>query len=161
MAYRQGRYSNLITPLFCLVDLIIITSIISLFNINITNIYVFTAYISLSWLVISFKNHYYNVRRHTKVVQIFILLFRQTVLYALVLYAFIGFFKQPSISRLALGQYLLVVFVLLSFFKLLSFFLLKKYRSKLGGNRRNVIVIGDNEKVRQLIHIFKSRPEWK
>jgi len=160
VAYRQGRYSNLITPLFCLVDLIIITSIIPLFSINITDIYVFTAYISLSWIVISFKNHYYNVKRHTRAVQIFILLFRQIVLYSLVLYAFIGVFKQPNISRLALGQYLLTAFLLLTTFKFLSFFLLKKYRSKLGGNRRNVIVIGDNEKVRQLINIFESRPEF-
>ncbi|WP_347923204.1 undecaprenyl-phosphate glucose phosphotransferase [Pontimicrobium sp. SW4] len=160
MAYRQGRYSNLITPLFCLVDLIIITSTISLFSINITNIYIFTAYISLTWIIISFKNHYYNVRRHTRAVQLFILLFRQIILYALVLYAFIGFFKQPNISRLALGQYLIAVFLLLTIFKVLSFFLLKKYRAKLGGNKRNVIVIGDNEKVRQLIAIFKTRPEF-
>lgn len=160
MAYRQGRYSNLITPLFCSVDLIIIISSIFLFPVNITNIYVFILYISLSWIVISFKNHYYNVRRHTKAVQLFTLLFKQIILYALVLYAFIGVFKQPNISRLALGQYLFSVFILLTTFKFLSFFLLKKYRSKLGGNRRNVIVIGDNERVRQLISIFKSRPEF-
>ena len=160
MAYRQRRYSNLITPLFGLVDLIIIVSTITLFNINITDIYVFVAYISLSWIIISFKNHYYNVKRHTRAVQIVVLSFRQIILYALVLYAFIGVFKQPNISRLALGQYLSSVFFILITFKFLSFFLLKKYRSKLGGNRRNVIVIGDNEKVRQLIHIFKSRPEF-
>ncbi len=160
MAYKQGRYSSLITPLFCLVDLLIIIVSIFLFSINITNIYVFTAYISFSWIIISFKNHYYNVRRHTRAVQLFTLLFRQIVLYALICYAFIGFFKQPNISRLALGQYLLTVFIVLTIFKLLSFFLLKKYRSKLGGNRRNVIVIGDNEKVRQLINIFESRHEF-
>ncbi|TJY34756.1 undecaprenyl-phosphate glucose phosphotransferase [Pontimicrobium aquaticum] len=160
MAYKQRRYSNLITPLFFLADLLIIISILPFFAINITDIYVFLAYISLSWAVISFKNHYYNVRRHTKVVQLFIILFRQIILYALMAYAFIGFFKQPNISRLALGQYLMAVFLLLLLFKISSFFLLKKYRSKLGGNRRNVIVIGDNEKVRQLIDIFKYRPEF-
>lgn len=158
--YRQGRYSNLITPLFCFIDLIIISSATFLFEINITNIYVFIAYISILWVIISFKNHYYNVQRYARIVQIFTLLFRQIILFALILYAFIGVFKQPNISRLALGQYLLTVFFLLSTFKVFSFFLLNRYRSVLGGNIRNVIVIGDNEKVRQLINIFNERAEF-
>jgi putative colanic acid biosynthesis UDP-glucose lipid carrier transferase len=40
------------------------------------------------------------------------------------------------------------------------FFLLKKYRAELGGNRRNVIVIGENEKTKQLINIFNKRTDF-
>ena len=82
------------------------------------------------------------------------------VFFALILYAFIGVFKQPNISRLALGNYLSVVFILITFFKFFSYFLLSKYRIRLGGNLRNVIVIGKNEKTRQLINIFNTRHEF-
>ncbi len=160
MEYKQGRYSNLISPLFTFIDLIIINSTIYLFDIGLINVYLFNAYISILWIIISFKNYYYKVQRTTRIVQIITLLVRQFILYALILYAFIGVFKQPNISRLTLGNYLLIVFVVLAAFKFLSYFLLNKYRANLGGNIRNVIVIGNNEKSRQLINIFNARLDF-
>jgi putative colanic acid biosynthesis UDP-glucose lipid carrier transferase len=160
MEYRQGRYSGFIKPLFGLIDLVIINASIFLFEINLNNVYPFIIYITLSWLVISLKNHFYEVQRHTRIIQIIPLLIRQTILFALVLYAFIGFFKQPNISRLALGSYVLTISVLISGFKFLTFYLIKKYRTNLGGNIRNVIVIGKNEKARQLIKTFNSRLDF-
>jgi Undecaprenyl-phosphate glucose phosphotransferase len=160
MPYKQGRYSNLIKPLFFLVDLVILNATIFLFKTNITNTYIFILYISLFWLIISFKNQFYEVQRNTKIVQITTLLLKQMVVFAMILYAFIGVFKQPDISRLALGSYLLAVFVLITFFKFFSYFLLSKYRIHLGGNLRSVIVIGKNEKTKQLINIFNTRLEF-
>ena len=160
MEYKQGRYSGFIKPLFGLIDLFIINVTIFLFEINLSNFYPFIIYITLSWLVISFKNHFYEVQRHTRIIQIIPLLIRQTILFAIVLYAFIGFFKQPNISRLALGSYVLTIFVVISGFKFLTFYLIKKYRTNLGGNIRNVIVIGKNEKARQLIKTFNSRLDF-
>jgi len=160
MPYKQGRYSNLIKPLFFLVDLIIINGTVFLFNTNITNTYTFAAYISFLWLLISFKNLFYDVQRNTKILQIIALLLKQIVVFTLILYAFIGVFKQPNISRLALVNYLFAVFTLITFFKFLSYSLLIKYRIYLGGNLRNVIVIGKNEKTRQLINIFNTRLEF-
>jgi putative colanic acid biosynthesis UDP-glucose lipid carrier transferase len=84
----------------------------------------------------------------------------QIIFFAIILYAYIGFFKQPNVSRLALGSYLITVFVLISLIKFTSYFLLKKYRAELGGNRRNVIVIGKNEKTRKLINIFNTRTDF-
>ena len=160
MEYKQGRYSGFIKPLFGLIDLVIINASIFLFDINLTNVYFFSLYITLLWLVISLKNHFYEIQRHTRIIQIITLLIRQTILFALILYAFIGFFKQPNISRLALGSYLATVFIVISGFKFLSFYLIKKYRTNLGGNIRNVIVIGKNEKARQLIKTFNSRLDF-
>jgi len=160
MEYKQGRYSGYIKPLFGLIDLIIINACIFLFNIDLNNVYVFEIYITLSWLLISFKNHFYEVQRHTRIIQIITLLIRQIILFALVLYAFIGFFKQPNISRLELGRYVMTIFVVISAFKFLTFYLIKKYRTNLGGNTRNVIVIGKNEKVRQLINTFNARLDF-
>ena len=120
MKYKQGRYSNFIKPLFIMMDLIILNFTIFWFEINLTNAYLFCLYISLSWLLISIKNHFYEVQRHTRIIQIIPLLLRQFSVFAITLYAFIGFFKQPGISRLALVNYLLLVLLLILVFKLQS-----------------------------------------
>ncbi|WP_370477438.1 undecaprenyl-phosphate glucose phosphotransferase [Tamlana flava] len=158
--FKQGRYSGFIKPISYFIDLSIIVGAIFLFEINLKNLYPFIFYACFFWIIIAFKNHFYEVQRYTKVVQIFTLLLRQIVFFVFVLYAFIGFFKQPNISRWALGNYLVLVFFLVTCFKFLVFFLLNKYRSALGGNFRKVIVIGDTEKTRQLINIFNARPSF-
>jgi len=160
MSYKQGRYSKLIKPLFTMVDLLIVNSIIFLFNTLITNYFFFILYISILWVIISFKNQFYEVQRNTRIVQIITLLFRQIILFSVLVYAFIGFFKQPNISRLALGNYLLAVTILITFFKFFSYFLLSKYRIHLGGNIRNVVVIGQNDKTKSLIEIFNRRIDF-
>ncbi|MFT5250349.1 MAG: putative colanic acid biosynthesis UDP-glucose lipid carrier transferase [bacterium] len=160
MNYKHRRYSGFIKPLFAIIDLIIIISSIFLFEINLNNVYFFILYASLGWIIISIIDDFYEIQRHTRIVQIITVLLKQTTLFAIILYAFIGFFKQPNISRLALGNYLLTIFLLVSLFKFITYFLLKKYRAELGGNRRNVIVIGETEKTSQLIHIFNSRTDF-
>lgn len=51
----------------------------------------------------------------------------------------------------------MTVFLLLTVFKFLLYILLNRYRSVIGGNYRHVIVIGNNEKTRQLINIFNTK----
>ncbi|MCF8274479.1 MAG: undecaprenyl-phosphate glucose phosphotransferase [Flavobacteriaceae bacterium] len=159
-SFKQGRYSKYLKPFSYLVDLGIINGSILLFEINLTNIYLFSLYISVCWVLISFRNNFYEVQRFTKIVHITTLILGQLVVFSLILYAFIGVFKQPNISRLALAQYLLFVSAIVTFFKFLVFYLLNKYRSALGGNLRNVVVIGDTDKTKQLINIFNKRVEF-
>ncbi|SEP81753.1 putative colanic acid biosysnthesis UDP-glucose lipid carrier transferase [Hyunsoonleella jejuensis] len=158
--FKQGRYSGFIKPISFLVDLVIINSSVFFFNINLSDKLMFFTYISVLWFIISFYNRFYEIQRNTRIIQILTLLLKQTILFSIVLYAFIGFFKQPNISRINLGNYLLFVFLVLTFFKFLIFFLLNKYRSVLGGNIRLVVVIGKNEKTRQLINIFNKRLDF-
>ena len=160
MDYKKGRYSSLIRPLFGFMDLVIINMAVFYFEINLKNVYAFCLYISISWIIIAVKNHFYEIHRYTRLIKIVPLLFRQIIFFAIALYAYIGFFKQPLMSRLALGDYLLLVFLLISVFKFLTIFLLRKYRSVLGGNIRKVIVIGNNEKTRQLIETFNKRLDF-
>jgi len=158
--YKKGRYSSLIRPLFGFIDLVIINMAVFYFEINLKSVYAFCLYISICWIIIAVKNHFYEIHRYTRLIKIGPLLFRQIVFFAIALYAYIGFFKQPLMSRLALGDYLLLVFLLISVFKFLTIFLLKKYRSVLGGNIRKVVVIGNNEKTRQLIETFNTRLDF-
>ncbi|WP_242203349.1 undecaprenyl-phosphate glucose phosphotransferase [Aestuariivivens insulae] len=160
MSYKRSRYSNFIKPIFGLIDLSIIIGCIFLFEINLISTSVFIVYIALLWIVIAVKNHFYEVQRHTRFIQVVPLLFRQFLFFGLILYAYIGVFKQPNISRLALAKYLLFVFLLILAFKLFTLFLLRKYRAVLKGNTRNVIVIGDNEKTRQLIKTIRTRLDY-
>lgn len=160
MAYRQGRYSGFIKPLFVLVDVLLLNITVTFFETNIINTYFFGVYISILWIFLALRNKFYEVQRHTKVIQIIPLFLKQIILFAFVLYAFIGVFKQPDISRLALGSYFLTVSLLILSFKFLTFYLLKKYRSILSGNTRRVIVIGKNSKTRQLIKTFMTRSDF-
>ena len=160
MDYKKTRYGNLIKPLFGFTDLVIINMAVFYFDINLKNVVAFCLYISLSWIIIAVKNHFYEVHRHTRLLQIAPLLLRQMIFFAIALYAFIGFFKQPTVSRLALGNYLVFVFLFIGIFKFLSIFLLRKYRTIFRGNIRKVIVIGSNEKARQLIKTFNSRLDF-
>ena len=120
----------------------------------------FHTYISIVWVIISFKNEFYEVYRYTKVTFILKLLFSQFVFFFLTLYAFIGFFKQPNISRLVLGQYFILVGLSITAFKFLNYVLLMKYREQVKGNLRNVVVIGKNKKTEQLIEVFTKRTEY-
>ena len=160
MFFRQHRYSGLITPISLLVDLFLVNFVARILPINIEYFILFHGYISFCWIVIAFRNEFYQVYRYTKVASILKKLFTQFVFFFLVLYAFIGFFKQPNMSRLALGQYFIFVGFSVSFLKFLSYVLLMEYRERTKGNLRNVVVIGKNKKTDQLISVFKDRPQF-
>lgn len=160
MKSRIGRYSVYIKPLFCLVDLFILNLTTLLFQTNIDQNFLFSAYISVLWIILSSKNKFYDIKRFSKLVHIIASLIRQFLIFALILYAFIGFFKQPNISRWEMGKYFIAIIGLVTFFKFILLFLLSKYREIFGGNIRRVVVIGDNKKTNQLVKFFKDKPDF-
>lgn len=160
MFFKQGRYSGFITPISYGLDLLTINLFTTFLPINFQNLYLFHFYISITWIILSFKNEFYVIQRYSKAVVLLKKLFTQFVFFFLILYAYIGFFKQPLMSRLALGQYFILVFIGISFLKLLNFFLLNKYRERIKGNIRNVVVIGKSKKANQLIEVFNTRREF-
>lgn len=160
MLFKQGRFSGFIIPISVLVDLLVVNFFAYYLPINFQNPYLFYTYISLSWLVISFKTEFYKVYRYSKVVYVLRLLFIQFIFFFLLLYAFIGFFKQPNISRLELGQYFVFTFLAVFTLKFLNYILLMTYRERIKGNIRNVVVIGKSKKANQLIKVFNTRTEF-
>ncbi len=160
MFTKQGRYSGFLKPISYAVDLAIILLLAYFLPIRLHNPILFFSYLAIAWIIISVRNQFYEVERYTKIPLILSLLFRQFVFFFLVLYAFIGFFKENLISRLLLGQYFLICCILISVFKILGYYLLQKYRESLGGNRRTTVVIGDNAKTNQLIQVFRERLEY-
>ena len=160
MFFKQGRYSGFIIPISHGIDLLVINLLAYLLPIQFQFPLLFHSYISLAWIIISLKTEFYEVYRYTKVANILKHLFTQFVFFFLILYAFIGFFKQPIISRLALAQYFAYVFIVVSILKFLNYVLLMKYRERIKGNIRNVVVIGKNKMTNQLINVFKDRTEF-
>ena len=123
MRGRQHRYSFLITPLSYVIDLFLINLFAYFLPINLVEVILFHSYISLAWVVIAIWTEFYIIYRYTKVTRILKLLVRQFVFYFLILYAFIGFFKQPNMSRLALAQYTILVFITISIVKFMNYYL--------------------------------------
>jgi putative colanic acid biosynthesis UDP-glucose lipid carrier transferase len=156
----QHRFSGLITPLSYTFDLLIINLFAYFLPINLVEVVLFHVYISLAWIIISLWTEFYVIYRYTKVTHILKLLVRQFFFFFLILYAFIGFFKQPNMSRLALAQYAALVFITISMLKFINYYLLMSYREKVKGNLRNVVVIGKNKKTEQLIKVFNDRTEF-
>ena len=160
MVFKQGRYSGFIIPISHGIDLLVINLFAYLLPIQFEFPLLFHSYISLAWIIISLKTEFYEVYRYTKATNILKHIFTQFVFFFLILYAFIGFFKQPIISRLALAQYFIYVFIAVSILKFLNYVLLMKYREQVKGNLRNVVVIGRNKMSNQLINVFKERTEF-
>ncbi|MBC8766905.1 exopolysaccharide biosynthesis polyprenyl glycosylphosphotransferase [Arenibacter sp. BSSL-BM3] len=160
MFSKKHRYSSLITPISYAVDLLVINLFANILPINFEYPILFHSYLSLAWIILSFKNNFYEIYRYTKVSYILKLLFNQFVFLFLILYAFIGFFKQPNMSRLALGEYFVSVGLAIFTIKFLNYILLMKYRESVKGNMRNVVVIGKNKKTDQLIDVFNVRREF-
>lgn len=141
-------------------DLLVINGFTYLLPINFQNPILFHGYISLAWIILSLKNEFYEIYRYTKVTYILRLLFAQFFFFFLILYAFIGFFKQPLMSRLALAQYFAISFIVVAIIKFITYLLLMNYRGRIKGNIRNVVVIGKNKKADQLIKVFEERAEF-
>ncbi len=160
MIFNQHRYSGFIIPISYGIDLLIVNLFAYLLPINLQSLILFHSYITLAWIVISIKNEFYLIFRYTKVTNILIKLFTQFIFFFLILYAFIGFFKQPVMSRLALAQYFAFVLIAISIMKFMNYILLMKYREQVKGNIRNVVVIGDNKMTNQLINVFNDRAEY-
>lgn len=160
MFFKQGRYSGFILPISYGVDLLVINLFAFYLPIQFQFPILFHSYISLLWIIISIKNEFYKVYRYTKVTYILKLLFTQFVFFFLILYAFIGFFKQPNISRINLAEYFALTLVAIFSVKFINYIILMNYRRKIKGNVRNVVVIGKNKKTEQLINVFKERTEF-
>ncbi len=143
-----------------MVDLLVLSLFAYYLPINFQTPLIFYCYLSVSWIILSFKNGFYEVYRYSKVTHILKKIFSQFSIFFLVLYAYMGFFKQPEVSRLAMIQYFTLVFVSISLFKFINHFALLKYRSKVKGNIRRVVIIGRNKKMDQLKNVFNERTEY-
>ena len=109
--------------------------------------------------MLSVKSNFYEIYRFTKVVKILSLIGLQSILFTLLVFAFFGIYNEMDQDPVEVLIYIAKVFGVIGAFKLAIYYLLKRYRL-VGGNYRNVIILGLNQKTEQLRKFFTDNPEY-
>ena len=156
--FRQGRYSWLIKPISCAVDLSVI-QIISLIYLHQALRLKFVLIISLGWIVTALISKFYEVYRHSSVVRVFNLLVRQGLFFSLFMFAYAGIFPNLEIDPKQTLKYLIICLFFIAISKYILFFLLKRYRAYFKGNIRRTIILGVNKQAKAVAKFFEDTPE--
>ncbi|WP_405203207.1 undecaprenyl-phosphate glucose phosphotransferase [Dokdonia sp. LLG6352-1] len=154
MAQRVGRYSVYIRPAIYCIDLAIIVLLAKLCLVMNENFLLFSLYIIATWVFTATKSGFYEVYRYTRPTRIVSLILLQLAIFALLVFAFYGFFQDVNTSPRSIIFYVLYVFLGVSIVKFGVFYLLKTYRTVLGGNHRNVVILGWNNQAEELKNFF-------
>lgn len=158
MRTHQGRFSKFVRPLTLVIDLTIVNTMAFVyFPFAVDKLY-FCILLSASWIFISWFTDFYDVYRHTRIVRIIEKTFKQFVFQFVVVASFNGFFTRFTEQK-ELFAYGLATFVLITFIKFGIFLTLKYIRRVLGGNFRNVIVIGEGKEITALKELFTKRTD--
>ncbi|EAQ39701.1 sugar transferase [Dokdonia sp. MED134] len=154
MAQRVGRYSVYIRPAIYCIDLAIIVLLAKLCLVMNENFLLFSLYIITTWVFTATKSGFYEVYRYTRPTRIVSLILLQLAIFALLVFAFYGFFQDVNTTPRSVIFYVLYVFLGVSIVKFGVFYLLKTYRTVLGGNHRNVVILGWNNQAEELKNFF-------
>ena len=174
MSYIRGRYSWLIRPALIFFDVAVILFFASYFidfqtygipYLSLTFIKskatVFVIYITLVWLITAYSIRFYNVYRYTTSLNILSLIIKQSFIFLVVVFAYIGFYRSGvTIEKQTVFTYLITTIMVIGFVKFLSFFGLQKYRQILNGNLRRVLIIGNTSGAKELKQFFTNKKEY-
>mgnify|MGYP001167447705 FL=1 len=173
MSYIRGRYSWLLRPALIFFDIVVIVSLASYFidfqtfglpywslGFIKSKATIFVIYTSLSWLLSAYSIRFYNVYRYTTALNIFSLLVKQFLIFFIIVFAFIGFYRSIRINTITVIQYLVVSIGLIGVVKFFMYYSLKKFRQYLNGNLRNVLIIGNTDGSNQLKKFFRNKKEY-
>ena len=158
--FKRGRYSGWIRPIAYTIDMLIVYTVAYFILLPYINPLIFGAFITIAWLALSLATKFYAVYRYTHATNLLILLARQTVMFALVVYAYFGYHSHSWIHSNTILKYTLLSMLLVGIAKFSLFYLLKRYRLHLKGNVRKVIILGNNAKTSQLEDFFNTRQEY-
>jgi len=160
MIFKKGRFSGFLRPISYAIDLLIIHILAYQFfdkNFEYLNYVIF---VSLAWIVLSLKSSFYEIYRFTHVAKVMSLIGKQGIVFFLIVFAFFGYYNQLEIMPFSIIKYVLLAMLYVTIVKFTVYFLLKKYRALLGGNKRRVVIIGLNQKTDQLRKFFEDNPEY-
>lgn len=161
VSQHKGRYSKYIRPISILFDFIIITlfSLYFLRELNLNLVYYIT-YQTIAWAFVALFIRFYEIFRFTTPVEIASKIFKQGILFLLVIIAFFPFSKEAIFSGTAIAWFMVSAFILISAFKYLLFYYLKKYRIITGSNFRNAVIIGYTPEAIRLKNVFENRNDY-
>lgn len=158
--FKSGRYSGFLRPISYGVDLFIVHFLaFKLLDFDFPY-FNFVIFVTIAWIILSVRSGFYQIYRFTHVANIMSLLAKQGVIFGLIVFAFFGFYNWTNANAWTVGKYILWSMLAVAVFKFGIYFLLKKFRLHLGGNSRNVIIVGLNQKTDQLRKFFISNPVY-
>ncbi|MEL6810839.1 MAG: exopolysaccharide biosynthesis polyprenyl glycosylphosphotransferase [Bacteroidota bacterium] len=160
MIYKTGRYSGFLRPISYIIDLLIIHLLAYPFFESQLLYLNYIIFVSIAWIIVSLRSHFYEIYRFTRVTKILSLVGKQGILFFLLVFAFFGFYSELLQDPWSLTLYALQVILLIAIAKLAIYYLLKKYRVLLRGNLRRVVILGLNQKTDQLRKFFNDNPEY-
>lgn len=147
MEFKRGRYSWLLRPVLIIYDLFVINYLAFYFlRLNDENLYFFSSkwlndkyllyalYSIVLWLISTYFLKFYKIYRHTSALNIISILFKQFLVYAVIVFAFLGVFRSIDISAFVTLHYLFYSFAAIGVVKIASFYVLKTFRLYLKGN---------------------------
>mgnify|MGYP000330208288 CR=1 FL=1 len=157
---KHGRYSIYIRPISYLIDLGIINGLAIFYFFKFVDPLKFCLVTTMSWIILSIFSKFYEVYRYTREISILALVFRQMVLFALLMLAYSGFYHELNIQPKNILRYVVYTFSLIILFKFTFYYLLQKYRTAFGGNFRVTAIIGKNKQTTALEAFFNENPEY-
>jgi putative colanic acid biosynthesis UDP-glucose lipid carrier transferase len=103
---------------------------------------------------------FYQIHRNTKLTSLISKLIKQLVFFTLVVFAFFGYYYQIDSTSGYVLKYIGVVFTTIALVKITTYYIFKNYRSYLGGNFRNIVLIGANKETQELKQFFDAHPDY-
>jgi putative colanic acid biosynthesis UDP-glucose lipid carrier transferase len=158
--FKHGRYSGFIKPISYTIDLALINGLGLLYLFKEIPPLSFVLSISIGWVAAALVSGFYEVHRFSSVIRISKLLFRQVLLFSLLVLAYSGINPTLNISPVLILKYVLVTFFGITFFKYLMYFLLKRYRSIFKGNIRKTIILGQTPQAKSLEKFLMQTPGY-
>lgn len=156
--FKQGRYSGFIKPISYTIDLTLINGLGLLYLFKEIPPLSFVLSISIGWVAAALVSRFYEVHRFSSVIRISKLLFRQVLLFSLLVLAYSGINLTLNISPVLILKYVLITFFGITFFKYMMYFLLKRYRSIFKGNIRKTIILGQTDQAKSLEKFLLETP---
>ena len=158
--FKHGRYSGFIKPISYLADQAFINVFALFWFFKEINTLSFIVFISFGCAITAFVSRFYDVHRFSTVIRISKLLFRQVLLFSLLMFAYSGINHNSDLNPKQIIKYIIVSFFCISIFKYLMFFLLKKYRSIFKGNTRKTIILGKTPQSESLEKFLSETPAY-
>lgn len=160
-ASQIGRYSKYIRPISILIDLTIIAvTCFYLFANHVSNVLFFILYQYIGWFFIAYSIKFYGIYRFTPPVEIASKIFKQGILFLLVVIAFFPFSRQAVFNEFTIAVFISLVLLLVTIFKFSLFFYLKEYRIITGSNYRNAVIVGFTPEAIRLKDLFETRKDY-
>lgn len=159
MSKKAGRYSYLLRPLTTCIDLIAINVLAQVwFSTTSEGHYLFHIVLSIGWIIAAVLSDYYEVYRHTKLVSMAEKVCKQFFFQFILVASYNGVFDRFAEVNDLMG-YCISIFVVICTVKFTIFFLLKYIRKFLGGNFRNIVLLGSEKEICDLKKVLLKRKD--